>query len=162
MPVQGIDRSLFDVAACYLKEPGVIADQMVRRGVELLQLPGFRSGQRDYLSSLKLLRLIRSRGVRIIHTHDIHGMIDGTVCRLLLPGLRFVHTFHFGNYPNRHKRYQLIERAVWRAPDALIAVGHNQADLIRRCYGIPLSRLRVIWNGVDDRAGHVTRERSRE
>ena len=78
---QGIDRRLFDVAACYLKEPGIVADQMVRGGVELLHLPGFQAGRRDYLSSLKLRQLIRSRGVRVIHTHDIHGMIDGSVCR---------------------------------------------------------------------------------
>ena len=84
---QGMDRRLFDVAACYLKEAGTIADQMFSSGVELLQLPGFRAGERDYLSSLKLRRLIRSRGIKIIHTHDIHGMIDGSVCRLLLPEL---------------------------------------------------------------------------
>ena len=133
---------------------------MVQAGVELLQLPGFRPGQRDYLSSLKLRRLVRSRGIKIIHTHDIHGMIDGSICRMLLPGLRFVHTFHFGNYPHRRKHYQLIERLLWRAPDALIAVGHNQAELIHRCYGIPLSRLHVIWNGVDDPTNHAQPERS--
>jgi glycosyltransferase involved in cell wall biosynthesis len=147
---QGLDRRLFDVAACFLKEPGAIADQMVRAGVELLQLPGFQAGRRDYLSSLKLRRLIRSRDVRIIHTHDIHGMIDGSVCRVLLPGLRLVHTFHFGNYPHRSKRHQRIESALWRVPDAVVAVGHDQAEAIRACYNIPSDRLRVIWNGVED------------
>ena len=147
---QGIDRASFDVAACYLKEPGLVADQMVGAGVELLQLPGFRVGRPDYLTSLKLRRLIRSRGVRVIHTHDIHGMIDGSVCRLLSPNLRFVHTFHFGNYPHRSHRYQLIVRSLWQIPDRLVAVGHNQAEQIHRCFGIPLDRLRVIWNGADD------------
>ena len=147
---EGIGRGRFSVAACYLKEPGLVADQMVRAGVELLQLPGFRAGRPDYLTSLKLGRLIISRGIRVIHTHDIHGMIDGSICRLLKPVLRFVHTFHFGNYPHRHKRYQLIERTLWRIPDALVAVGHNQAAQIQNCYNIPIERLRVIWNGVDD------------
>jgi len=49
---EGVDRECFDVAACYLKEPGLVADQMVRGGVELLQLPGFEPGRRDYLTSL--------------------------------------------------------------------------------------------------------------
>jgi glycosyltransferase involved in cell wall biosynthesis len=35
-------------------------------------------------------------------------------------------------------------------PDALVAVGHRQAAAIRDLYGIPQSRLQVIWNGVDD------------
>jgi glycosyltransferase involved in cell wall biosynthesis len=155
---EGIDRGLFNVAACYLKEPGLVADQMVQGGVELLQLPGFQVGRRDYLSSLKLRRLIRARGVRIIHTHDIHGMIDGSICRGLLPDLRFVHTFHFGNYPHRSNRHQLIESALWRVPHAIVAVGHAQAEAIRACYNIPLDRLRVIWNGVEDPTNRGNRE----
>ena len=147
---QGLDRQQFQVAACYLKEGGTIADQLRGAGVEVLSLPGSRAGVRDYLTSLKLRRLIRSRGIKIIHTHDLHGLIDGSVCRALVPGLRLVHTFHFGNYPHRYRRYQFIERSTWRMPDALVAVGRNQAELISRCYGIPLNRLHVIWNGVDD------------
>jgi glycosyltransferase involved in cell wall biosynthesis len=67
-----------------------------------------------------------------------------------MPGLQFVHTYHFGNYPHRWKRHRLIESALWRVPDAIVAVGHAQAESIRDCYGIPEERLRVIWNGVDD------------
>ena len=147
---KGLDRDRFDVAACYLKEPGLVAEQMLASGVELLQLPSFRPNQPDYLTSLKLRSLVRSRGIRVIHTHDIHGMIDGAICRALLPSIRFVHTFHFGNYPHRHTHYKLIERSLWRMPDALVAVGHKQAMQIHRCFGIPIERLRVIWNGVDD------------
>ena len=159
---QGIDRRQFDVAACYLKEAGIVADQMVRGGIELLQLPGFQAGRRDYFSSLKLRRLVRSRGVRIIHTHDIHGMIDGSVCRMLQPGLRHVHTFHFGNYPHRSNRHRLIESALWRVPDAIVAVGHTQAEAIRACYNIPLDRLSVIWNGVEDPTHRDSPERLQE
>ena len=146
---QGLNSATFDVSACYLKESGLIADQMVAAGVELQPLPKFRAGRRDYLTSLKLRALIRSRGIKIIHTHDIHGLIDGSVCRALMPGLRFVHTLHFGNYPHRRKRHRLVEQALWRIPDALVAVGHAQAESIRTLYGIPAERLRVIWNGVD-------------
>lgn len=154
-----IDRGRFDVAACYLKEPGAVADQMVQHGVELLQLPEFHPGRRDYLSSLKLRRLIRSRGVNVIHTHDIHGMVDGAVCRMLMPGLRFVHTFHFGNYPHRKRRDYLIERALWRIPDAIVAVGLAQAKALRDCYSIPSDRLKVIWNGANDPKDRTGQER---
>jgi glycosyltransferase involved in cell wall biosynthesis len=142
----------FDVSACYLKEPGLVADQMLRSGVELVALPGLIPGRKDYLTSLKLRRLINDRGIQIIHTHDIHGMIDGAICRLSMRGVRHVHTFHFGNYPHRRTRHKLIEGGLWRVPDALIAVGHTQAAAIRKMYGIPEKRLRVLWNGVDDPA----------
>jgi glycosyltransferase involved in cell wall biosynthesis len=145
-----IDRSGFDVAACYLKEPGLVADQMRRNGVELVPVPGLVPGRRDYFTSLKLRRLIRERRAQVIHTHDIHGLIDGALCRMAMPSLRHVHTFHFGNYPHRKRQHKLIEGSLWRVPDALIAVGQVQAASIRAFYGIPENRLRVLWNGVED------------
>jgi glycosyltransferase involved in cell wall biosynthesis len=145
-----VDRDGFDVTACYLKEPGLVADQMLRAGVNLVPVPGLVPGRRDYFTSMKLRRLIRERRVQVIHTHDIHGLIDGAICRLTTPGLRHVHTFHFGNYPHRKKQHQWIEGSLWRVPDALVAVGHVQAEAIRKFYGIPEKRLRVLWNGVDD------------
>jgi glycosyltransferase involved in cell wall biosynthesis len=145
-----IDRRLFDVSACYLKEPGRVAEQMLRAGVDLFPLPGLLGGRRDYFTSLKLRSLIKELGVNIIHTHDLHGLIDGAICRLSTPGLRHVHTFHFGNYPHRRLRHQIVEKTLWRVPDALVAVGHAQAAAISRSYGIPAHRLRILWNGVED------------
>jgi glycosyltransferase involved in cell wall biosynthesis len=88
--------------------------------------------------------------VQVVHTHDVHGLMDATICRRLMPSLRHVHTFHFGNYPARDKSSARSERVCWRSPDALVAVGQAQADAISALYGIPRERLRVIWNGVDD------------
>lgn len=140
----------FELSACYLKEPGLVADQMVRAGVDLVPVPGLVPGKKDYFTSMKLRRLIKERRVQVIHTHDIHGFIDGAVCRMTTPGLRHVHTFHFGNYPHRSPHHKRIEGTLWRVPDALVAVGHVQAAAIRDFYGIPEKRLRILWNGVDD------------
>jgi len=147
-----VNRETFETSACYLKEPGHIAEQMLRAGVDLVPIPGLRPGHRDYLTFLKLRRLIRSRKIGVIHTHDIHGMIDGAACRLTTPGLRFVHTFHYGNYPDRRIRHKLIEGALSRVADVLIAVSHSQAAAIRKLYRIPESRIRVVWNGVEEPA----------
>ena len=144
-----VDRARFESTACYLKQPGLIGEQMLRAGVDLVPVPGI-TGRTDYLSFRKLRRLIASRGIDVIHTHDPHGLIDGALCRLTLPRLRHVHTFHFGNYPQRGRRDAFIERALWRVPDALVAVGQHQAASLRAMYGIPAGRLRVLWNGVED------------
>jgi glycosyltransferase involved in cell wall biosynthesis len=145
-----VDHRTFAAAACYLKECGPVGDQMMHGGVEVLPVPGLSPGRRDYLTSTKLRRLIRARRIQVIHTHDIHSLVDGTICRLTSPGLRHVHTFHYGNYPEREKTQRVLERLCWRVPDALVAVGHRQAAALRDLYGIPERRLRVIWNGVDD------------
>lgn len=143
-----LDRKRFQVTACFLKECGVIGEQMLRNGVDLVPIPGLK-GRRDYFTSLKLLKLIRQRNIHLLHTHDMHSFIDGSICKLLKPSLRFVHTFHWGKYPEIEPEYRRIERALWRVPDMLVAVGHQQAEGIRQLYGVPQERLHVIWNGVD-------------
>lgn len=143
-----VDAGRFRSLACYLKRPGHIADQMLGAGVELVPVPGLRPGRRDYLTFLKLRRLIRERDIQIIHTHDVHGMVDGSLCRLAMPGLRFVHTFHYGNYPVRRPGLRIIEKAFWRVSDALVAVSHTQKQSICDFYRVPDDRIQVIWNGV--------------
>jgi glycosyltransferase involved in cell wall biosynthesis len=143
-----LDRERFDVAVCYLKESGSIGEELVRAGVEVVPIPG-RRGSGDKLTSLKLRRLIRQRGADVLHTHDTHGFMDASICRLLMPGIRHVHTFHWGRYPELYWRYRWIERVFWRVPDRLIAVGHGQAAGIRALHPIPESRIQVLWNGVD-------------
>ncbi len=145
-----LGRDGFEVSACYLKEPGINADRMLHAGVDLVPIPGLIPGKRDYLTFLKLRRLIKQRRIEVIHTHDIHGLIDGSACRLTTPGLKLVHTWHYGNYPHRSAHHKRIEGTLWRVPDALVAVGHEQSKSIRNLYGIPENRMRVLWNGVDD------------
>ncbi len=142
-----LNRASFDVTACYLKQNGIVGRQMLEHGVDLVPIPGLKPA-RDYFTSLKLLKLIRQRSIQLVHTHDMHGLIDGAVCRTLMPSLRHVHTFHFGNYPEREPRYARIEGMLWRRPDALVAVGNMQAAAIASFYGIPRDRIRVIWNGI--------------
>ena len=143
-----LERQQFDVTACFLKENGIVGKQMLDAGVDLIPIPGWRPG-RDYWTALKLRKLVKLRHIQLLHSHDIHGLMDAAFCRLTVPGLRHVHTFHFGNYPHISPRYARIERLLWRVPDALIAVGHEQAATIRRLHNIPAERMQVIWNGTD-------------
>ncbi len=145
-----LDRSRFDVTACYLKQNGVVGEQMAREGVDLVPIPGLRTdGKADYFTSLKLLRLIRQRNIQILHTHDTSSFIDGAICKLLRPSLKFVNTFHWGNYPVLPASEERVERLFWRLADALVCVGHEQAAQVRKLYGIPEDRIRVIWNGTE-------------
>lgn len=144
-----VDRDKFHVTSCYLKGIGEIGEEMLAAGTTVVPVPGLQEGRRDYGTSLKLRKHIRSTGAAIIHTHDIHGLIDGSLCRISMPGMRHVHTFHFGDYRNRAPRHGRLERILWRVPDAIVAVGHVQSAALSACYRIPPSRIRVIWNGVE-------------
>jgi glycosyltransferase involved in cell wall biosynthesis len=155
---KALDRRRFDVTVCCLKENGVVGEEIERAGVPLVTLPRKSTTRVDYFTAFKLLRELRARGVQIVHTHDVHGLWDGALCRLVSPGLRHVHTFHYGNYPRPPSTSRSIERLMWRAPDALVAVGHRQAAGISAAYGIDASRLKVIRNGVDRARADIATE----
>lgn len=147
---RSINRNEFEVAVCCLKSFGPIADELRRDGFEVLGPPKAKGQFGSYLTFLHLLSHIRRRNITIVHTHDTHGLADSFLAKLAVPGLKTVHTFHFGNYPHRYGRQRLMEGALWRSLDALVAVGHNQATRLGEFYRIPSRRLQVIWNGVPD------------
>ena len=96
-----IDKSRFDVTVCYLKEKGVVADKIEIQGTPVIGIPSRVSGKTDYFTSIKLRNLIKKLNIQLVHSHDVHAFTDCSICKLTMPRLKFVHTFHFGNYPNR-------------------------------------------------------------
>jgi glycosyltransferase involved in cell wall biosynthesis len=106
--------------------------------------------------------LIMSENVDLIHTHDTHSFIDAAICKLLRPRLKYVHTFHWGNYPVLPPNEERVERLLWRLADALVCVGHEQAAAVRKLYGIPEDRIRVIWNGTEPQQAQIAPEVTRQ
>lgn len=147
-----IDRARFDVAVCYLKEQGMVGEKIAAEGTEVFGIPRSRRFKTDYFTALGLRRALRVRGVQLVHSHDVHAMADTTLCRLTTPGLRTVHTFHYGHYPQREKAIRRIESLCWRFLDQPVAVSRVQRDNIARLYRIPDGRVEVLWNGVDHRS----------
>ncbi len=143
-----MDRRQFDVTACFLKENGIVGKQMLEAGVDLIPIPGYR-GKKDYFTALKLRKLVKQRRIQLLHSHDIHGLMDAAFCRLTVPGPASRPHLSFRQLPAHFAALRRIERLLWRVPDALIAVGHEQAATIRKLHNIPAERMQVIWNGTD-------------
>jgi glycosyltransferase involved in cell wall biosynthesis len=66
----------------------------------------------------------------------------------MMPRLRIIHTFHFGNYPNLGKRRMWMERVSSRLATRLVAVGESQRAQIRAAYGFREDRIGMVRNGV--------------
>lgn len=147
-----IDRERYDVAVCYLKEQGMVGEKIAAEGTEVIGIPRSTRFKTDYFTALRLRQLLRKRGIRLAHSHDCHALADTTACRLSLPGLRTVHTFHYGRYPQRDKPFRTIESLCWRFVDQPVAVSSVQRASIQKLYGIPDGRMQVVWNGVGRQA----------
>lgn len=143
-----IDRSRFRVSVYCVKERGQIGDEMARAGIEMLGATGSGKPEVSYLSFTRLLKVIRERRIDVIHTHTVDGLVDGAFCRLLMPRLRLVHTFHFGNYPHMYRHFLWMERIFSRCADRLLSVGEVQQRQIRRALRLSGAAMRTIYNGV--------------
>lgn len=144
-----LDRRLFNVTVCHLKERGNIGDDLYRAGVDIVGIaPSKIFTRANYFSFLGLLKVIHSKKIDIVHSHTPYSLTDSSLCKLLLPGLKLIHTFHFGNYPHEDKRRMWMERTFSKVANRLVAVGDHQRQTIEEAYGIPPVKMRKVWNGV--------------
>ena len=142
--VQTIDRSRFNVTVCCIKVRGMIGDELARKGIDTVTLSNSAEPKVDYFTFIKLLRLIRLKRIDVVHTHTTDALADAAICKLLMPRLKLIHTFHFGNYLNLGRRHMWIEQVFSRLANRLIAVGEVQRRQIR---------VRVSVSGANDRKG---------
>lgn len=143
-----IDRSRFDLSVCCLKALGAIGEELAADGIDISVLPNVDIDRPDYLTSIKLRRLIRQKNIDIVHSHTTYALVDAAICRCVTPGLKVIHTFHFGNYPHTGVRILWMERIFSRLVDQLIAVGEVQKKQITSAHWLPDRAISVIRNGV--------------
>jgi glycosyltransferase involved in cell wall biosynthesis len=142
-----LDRRRFNVSVVCLKQRGHIGDLLARNGIDITAFQDEETGA-DYFTFRKLRRLVLDRRIDVVHTHTTHGLVDATICRLLVPGLQVVHTFHFGNYPHTRRRVMAMELVCSRLATRLFAVGEAQRAQLRRVYRFAERSIGTIWNGV--------------
>lgn len=144
-----IDRSLFNVSVCHTKQRGYRGDYLHAQGYDIVSLPGYQAGKVDYLSFLKLYRLLKIKEIDLVHSHSTDGLIDSALCRMFYLKVKAIHTFHFGNYPYLNKKYLLMEKIFSKVPNRLVAVGSEQKESIIKTFSIPKKRISTVWNGVE-------------
>ena len=145
---RSIDSERFNVSICCLKWIGPVGKELAEQGIDIYQLPGADRVRADYFSAFKLRRQIREKRIDIVHTHTTHALADAGLCRRITPGVKVVHTFHFGNYPHMRPSDLWIERIFARFVDRLIAVGHVQREQIKAAHHLPDRAIEALWNGV--------------
>jgi glycosyltransferase involved in cell wall biosynthesis len=145
-----IDRDRFNVILGCVKGLGSAGEELVAAGADIVCLSDPSREGTDYLRSLKLRQEVKARQIDVVHTHTTDALVDTALCKLTMPRLRTMHTFHFGNYPHLPSRHLWLERVFSKVPTRLIAVGENQRRQIQAVYGFGDDRIGMVWNGVPE------------
>ncbi|MDN4093164.1 DUF1957 domain-containing protein [Brevibacillus agri] len=174
--VGGLGRAVYDLAR-HLVRQGLEVHVLTRAsdwsvaeevmdGVHVHRLPTYiPAEQEDFLSWVFQLNLamadaterLWNSGVRpdIIHAHDwLVGWAAMEIReRYSLPLISTIHALEHGRHQGIHTPFQEriheSERTLAHASDRVIVCSHYMAEEVRRLFGIPESKLRVIYNGVD-------------
>jgi glycosyltransferase involved in cell wall biosynthesis len=151
------ERARFEPALVGLKHPEPATDWLATQGIPVHHL---RRGRFDPRILGDLVRLVRERGIRILHVHGYAAADFGRLAARVT-GARLVLHEHFAD--PRMPAYQgLADRLLRGATDAAIAVSGSTRDFLVRERHVPAERVRVIWNGAPlDEFAPVPRERAR-
>jgi glycosyltransferase involved in cell wall biosynthesis len=146
---QNLDRNLFNVSLCCIKEIGIIGKDLVKNGFEVLVINKSKLFKANYLSFWELKKIVREKKIDLVHTHTTQSLIDGALCKILIKNMKLVHTFHFGNYPHQRKKYLIIEKVLCKLADKLVSVGNEQKKIIIKIFkNTNKKNITTIWNGV--------------
>jgi len=146
--VRHLPKEEFEIVIAAPRD-GVFFERFQELGVRMMELPIRRLGMRHLLSTI---RLIRSLGIQVVHTHGKGPGLYGRVAARWA-GVPAVHTFHgihYGGYSWLGQRlYLTLERRLCRLTRAIINVSASQ-----EAEGLGLRLFRpsqsvVIVNGID-------------
>ena len=151
-----------DVLVTYIKQPNDDEFQIPQMAAErdLNYVDLVDHGMFDMKCLLALRKLIRSHRIQILHTHDDKTLLYGAVLRLIVPGLRLLHTCHshaeygrevFSNtagwYKFRlRKKFLLLLMKCHHKP-ILTVSGNTRQRLIDG--GLASGSVQVLHNGID-------------
>ena len=149
--IRGIDRTRFEAMVCSLGAKGEIGAEIERLGTEVLSLNRMRHKRWDFRIVADVRRLIKIRGIDIVHTHLYHANTYGRIAARLAGVKGIVATVHNVYFATKLKRRCLNH---WLAgfTDRIIAVSEAVKDDIVRYDWVPPQKVAVIPNGIDIRA----------
>jgi len=156
------DKEKVDVLVVYIRQPHDTEFQIPQAAVKL----GIRytdlvdRGKIDFRCLIGLMRLIRQNRIQVLHTRDDKTLLYGWLLKLLVPGLRLLHTCHshadylrkdfdamFAWLGFRLRKRILIFLMKWHHRPILTISNDTRQRLIRS--GLEPEDIQVLHNGID-------------
>lgn len=143
-----LDPKTFEVSVCCLLRKGFFADELEKDGVKIHLIKDEDTASESRFLFLKLARLLRKERPDILHTHNTHPMIDGTLAGRMARVPIIVHTDHARSFPDRTK-YMVIENILSRFVHRIVAVSEFSKQQLVHFEKIKPAKIAVIANGVN-------------
>lgn len=144
---RSIDKDHFDISVLCLRELGDLTDEVRALGINVFHLEQKKGGV-DYLSFLKVARILKQERIDVIHTHNTQPFVDGTTAALMSGVRTIVHTDHSRVYPDKI-RYIFAEWLMSHFVYKVVAVSDSTAQDLIKYEKISPRKIITVPNGID-------------
>lgn len=142
-----LDPARFDVRVACVREIGKVGEALLHDGIPVTTLSP-ATGPGRFLSPWHLWQQVRRFRPAVVHSHGLAAMIDCGPLAMLGLLRRWVHTFHYGNYPYANRRHMQMEAFLARQCRHLVAVANSQREAVLQHHRVRPQAVTVIPNGV--------------
>ncbi|MEW6443436.1 MAG: glycosyltransferase [bacterium] len=163
--MQGLERDSFRVSFVILKD-GPLSAELERRRVPVHVLGKRRTG--DPLALSRVVRVLREKGVDLVHTHTSNSNLYGILGSFFVPACRAVATLHAYYAEVNAEAIPLrillkpgyrVDRFLLGRTAGIISVSRSIRDRIA-ADGLDPERITVIPNGIDVEACRARSDRA--
>lgn len=141
-----LDRSLFEVHLCCIRERGPLADDLEHAGIPVHLIP-FRS-RMDPIGLWRLRRLVRRLRIDLVHAHMYRSNVPATLLKMYDENLIVVGHYHNVDTWEGWRQLQL-DRYLARRRDMNVAVSEAVRQDVLSRLGLEEDQVRILYNGVD-------------
>ena len=146
-----LDRSRYRLTFCLLveREPELSAYVAALKavGVEAVRLP--IRADLDLLLLWQLVRFFHAQRPAVVHTHLIHGDLNGTLAARLAGVPFVVSTKHNDDVFRQRGFYAWLDRTVARYQDRIITISHHLKRFYVEVEGLPAGKIVTVHYGLD-------------
>jgi len=151
--VEALDRRRFHVTVFHLQETGPLRARYEALGLPLLHLPiGRLYSPRTAAQGIRFLRLLRSEGIEVVHTHDLYTNIFA-VPWARLAGCRVIASRRWLDASPRPGLASL-NRCSYRFAHRVVVNSSTVARLMIDTEHVPAARVVELPNFLEERAFH--------
>ena len=144
---RSINRDKFDVSVLCLRSLGELVPEIESLGIKVTCLLQKNKGT-DYLSFLRVAKILRQENIEVIHTHNTQPFVDGTIGALLSGVKTIIHTDHARPFPDK-KRYMFAEWAMSHFSHKIVGVSDHTSQNLMEFEKISPKKIVTILNGID-------------
>jgi L-malate glycosyltransferase len=132
-----------------LDEIGVLGEAALCDGLNVSLIP--RGHGFNWRVSYRIAKYVKACAVDILQCHHYTPWCYGALARLWYPRLRVIFTEHGRHYPDEPSfKRRLFNKGILPLTHAITAVSPYVAKALERVEQIPLNRIRIVFNGVDN------------